>query len=106
MKVNPGIDDLISRKLSGLLTPEEENEFERWIQESSEHRREFDQLSAIWEERLPAPMIINASEIQDKIWKKGMEDGEYRTRNQTFKKCNGSNRPFGTGFTGRGLEIC
>lgn len=78
MKENDSIENLISRFLNGDCTPQEASELKRWIESSTENRKEFTVLKDIWDFSLSKPDRSNDQLAQ--FYKKQLEKSNRQRR--------------------------
>ena len=62
------IDSLILQALAGTASPEDLEDFNRWLAESEDNKKLFNELKSFWERPAPHSKMINEEEIRDQIW--------------------------------------
>lgn len=102
MKENKDIYNLIPKKLSGEITPDDNNILESWINSSNDNKNEFDEYAKIWDEtgkiNINTPDIDNSwNEFEDmmssdKVFTESINSGNVKQLNTSKEKKNNSSK--------------
>lgn len=90
MKHSENIDELIIAVLTGRGGAEEKIFLKEWRAAAKANDDQFRCLEKIWKERSSEPRFLNAEELADKIWKKGVEQNIAHYKVHRKKNFNGS----------------
>jgi ferric-dicitrate binding protein FerR (iron transport regulator) len=75
MKDNVDIDEILARYFSGEADSDTLEKLNKWLDESPDHRKQFELLKSVWLERSPEPKSVNTPnrEALERIWQKGTQ---------------------------------